>query len=269
MEFADSTFVVTGAASGIGAETTVELKRQGAYVIGVDRHPVEGADEYRPVELLDPQSIEELADGLPEGLSGLANIAGLPPTAPAGDVIKVNCRSLQILTNRLIPKMADGASIVNLASSAANRWADAIDQIREFEVTEWDDIEEFAARHNMQNEGRSYFFSKEALVVWTMQNRWTWSKCGIRMNAVSPGPVDTPILSDFITTLGPRAQRSVDTTERLGRPSDIAPVVAFLLSDKSAWFRGANLTPDGGLSSHLALTEVGMLEGASVSKGDS
>lgn len=60
MVLACRTFVVTGAASGIGAETTAWLKRQGAYVIGVDRHPVEGADEYRHVELLDPNSIKKL-----------------------------------------------------------------------------------------------------------------------------------------------------------------------------------------------------------------
>ena len=40
--------------------------------------------------------------------------------------------------------------------------------------------------------------------------------------------------------------------------ADIAPVVAFLMSDESSWFRGANLTPDGGLSSHMTLKEVGL-----------
>jgi NAD(P)-dependent dehydrogenase (short-subunit alcohol dehydrogenase family) len=41
--------------------------------------------------------------------------------------------------------------------------------------------------------------------------------------------------------------------DRFGRPADVAPAVAFLLSDEAAWFRGANLSPDGGMGAHLAL----------------
>ena len=73
------------------------------------------------------------------------------------------------------------------------------------------------------------------------------------MNAVSPGPVETPILPDFLEMLGERAQESVRNMERHGRPEDVAPAVAFLLSDDASWFRGANLTPDGGMGAHLAL----------------
>jgi len=129
----------------------------------------------------------------------------------------------------------------------------AVDQIREFESVAWDDIEAFADKYDMNDGGRSYFFSKEALIVWTMKNRWTWRDRGIRMNTVSPGPVDTPILGDFIKTLGERAEEDMKVMDRPGRPTDIAPVVAFLLSDESGWFRGNNLTPDGGMSSHILL----------------
>ena len=70
-----------------------------------------------------------------------------------------------------------------------------------------------------------------------MQNRWTWRDRGIRMNSVSPGPVDTPILPDFIETLGERAEEDMRVMDRPGCPSDIAPVVAFLLSDGAGWIR--------------------------------
>jgi NAD(P)-dependent dehydrogenase (short-subunit alcohol dehydrogenase family) len=78
------------------------------------------------------------------------------------------------------------------------------------------------------------------------------------MNCVSPGSVETPILPDFLETLGERAQASIRHMDRFGRPSDVAPVVAFLLSDDAAWFRGANLTPDGGMGSHLDLEPFGL-----------
>jgi hypothetical protein len=99
------------------------------------------------------------------------------------------------------------------------------------------EVPAFCVEHGIAG-GRSYFFSKEALIVWTMQSRWTWRSRGIRMNAVSPGPVDTPILKDFIETLGARAEEDMNTMDRPGKPGDIAPVVAFLLSDSSVWIPG-------------------------------
>lgn len=257
MSLAGKTIVVTGAASGIGAASARLLLERGVRVIGVDRKPT-NLDEHFTADLRDPAVIDELVAGLPHGIDGLANVAGLPPTAPAADVLKVNLKAVQRLTTDLVPKMSDGASIVNLVSSAGNRWSDALGQIREVENVGWDDVEAFTERHAMSIDGRSYFFSKEALLVWTMRNGRRWIDRGIRMNAISPGPIDTPILDDFIRTLGPRAQRSLDATERVGTPEDVAPVVAFMLSDESAWLRGANVCPDGGLGAQMLMAEYGL-----------
>jgi NAD(P)-dependent dehydrogenase (short-subunit alcohol dehydrogenase family) len=71
------------------------------------------------------------------------------------------------------------------------------------------------------------------------------------MNAVSPVPVETPILKDFLQTLGARAEEDARIMDRPGRPADIAPVVAFLLSDGAGWIRGANIPVDGGMYSHV------------------
>ena len=174
----------------------------------------------------------------------------MPPSEPAELVLKVNVLGLQRLTLGMVPKLADGASIVNLASMAGNGWRDNLEQIEEFSEVGWDEVDGTA---------RSYFLSKEVVVVWTMQNRWTWRDRGIRMNAVSPGPIETPILPDFIEMLGDRAQESLRSLERMGQPEDVAPVVAFLLSDEATWFRGANLTPDGGMGAHLALKRYGVM----------
>ncbi|MGB5600238.1 MAG: SDR family NAD(P)-dependent oxidoreductase, partial [Thiothrix litoralis] len=114
----NKTYIVTGAASGIGAETTRHLQAQGAKVIGVDRNEAVDADSFFQVDMSDPTSIDALVAGLPEGVNGLANIAGVPPTAPAPVVMKVNLVGLRHLTNALSPKMADAASIVNIASLA-------------------------------------------------------------------------------------------------------------------------------------------------------
>lgn len=247
------TVIVTGCASGIGLETARLVRQQGARVIGVDRTMThEHVDELYRADLSDERIIDELAQALPAGAHGLVNCAGLPPTHPAERVLKVNLFGLKRLTEALVPRLADGASIVNVASLAGFFWHHHVGDILESQQVGFDGVDDFIRHHDAGDaEGRSYFFSKEALVAWTLQNRWTWRHRGIRMNAVSPGPVDTPILKDFLETLGARAEEDARTMDRPGTPRDIAPVIAFLLSDASAWIRGANIPVDGGMSSHL------------------
>ena len=245
------TIIVTGASSGIGAATAKLVAEQGASVISVDivasTNPV---GQFFQADLASQASIDQLVAALPPGAHGLANIAGLPPTRPASDVIKVNLVGLKCLTRQLVPKLADSASIVNLASLAGLGWPDAKETITASAELGFDDVLSFCDTHKLEG-ARCYFFSKEALIVWTMQHRWTWRSRAIRMNSVSPGPVDTPILKDFIETLGERAEEDMKTMDRPATPSDIAPVVAFLLSDEAGWIRGTNVPVDGGMYSDV------------------
>ena len=245
--------IVTGVASGIGQETAKNIKALGGYVIGVDRNETsDHVDAFFQADLSDKTSIDQLVASLPSGADGLANIAGLPPTAPAELVVLVNLVGLKYLTESLISKLSDGASIVNLASLAGFGWSQSIPAIKASANLDFTDVGAFNSAHDIGDEGgRSYFFSKEALVAWTMQNRWTWRDRGIRMNAVSPGPVETPILKDFLETLGERAEEDARVMDRPGTPVDIAPVVCFLLSDMTSWIRGSNIPADGGMSSHI------------------
>lgn len=246
------TYIVTGAASGIGAQTTLQLQQQGAKVIGVDQNETDNCDEFYQADLSDKVSIDALIKKLPTGTNGLANIAGLPPTAAAEQVMRVNLLGLRYLTDSIVSKLAEHASIVNLASLAGFGWADATNEVKAaLALNLDDDIAAFSLANALDTDARSYFLSKEALIVWTMQNRWTWRDRGIRMNCVSPGPVETPILPDFLKTLGERAREDMKVMDRPGQPSDIAPIVAFLLSGESRWLRGTNITADGGMSSHL------------------
>lgn len=258
MSLAGNTVVVTGAASGIGREAASLLIAEGARVIGVDLNPTGLVAEYR-VDLSDPGQIDRLIEDLPTGIGGLCNVAGVPPSSPPWLVLAVNAKGLQHLTEGLIPKMADDASIVNVASSAGMGWAGSVDLLRDFDGVpfEREALEKFAIRHGLEGGGRSYSFSKEFVVTWTMRMRWAWRERGIRMNAISPGPVDTPILRDFIETLE-RAPRVMEIMDRPGRPSDIAPLIVFLLTEGAGWLRGCNLAIDGGLTSHLLMEHHGL-----------
>lgn len=252
--------VVTGASSGMGRAVAELARAGGAEVIGVDlTEAADHVDRFVRADLSSYAGADALVQALPDGIDALANIAGLPPTAAPGKVLAVNYKVLVHLTRALVPKLKDGASVVNMASLAGSRWASSLEVIAELEALEGEDFDGFARAHGIvQGDGRSYFLSKEALVVWTMKNRWTWRERGIRVNAVSPGPVETPILPDFIATLGDRPSLRPGLMDRFGRPADVAPVVVFLMSDASAWIRGANIPVDGGMHSHMTLEAQGL-----------
>jgi NAD(P)-dependent dehydrogenase (short-subunit alcohol dehydrogenase family) len=251
--------IVTGVASGIGEETAKQLKAAGAQVIGVDRNmPQMELDGFYQADLTDEAAVDALIEKLqPLNADGLANIAGVPPTAPVDVVVTVNLVALKRLTLGLVGSLADNASIVNLASLAGIGWEGETAKIKAAGDLDHAGVPAFCADQGITAEN-SYFFSKQALVAWTHENRWTWRDRGIRMNAVSPGPVDTPILGDFLETLGERAEEDMKIMDRPGTPRDIAPVVTFLLSDGSAWLRGINIATDGGMRAHIDASSNGL-----------
>lgn len=251
--------IVTGAASGIGAETAKQLMAAGAKVIAVDRNPPEmQVDAFHQVDLMDEAALDLLIETLkPLKADGLANIAGVPPTAPPDVVLSVNLVALKRLTLGLVDSFADGASIVNLASLAGIGWEVEVDKIKAAEGLLHADVKNFCAKNDVTTDN-SYFFSKQALVAWTFEHRWTWRERGIRMNSVSPGPVETPILADFLETLGERAEEDMRIMDRPGRPTDIAPIVVFLLSAGSVWLRGTNIAADGGMRANIDATSNGL-----------
>ncbi len=238
--------VVTGAASGIGAETAQLLCARGAKVIAMDLNkPDTSHYKFIPIDLLEEKSIKRATTEINDPIDALCNIAGVPPTVGEVATLKVNFLGLRAFTEHLLPKLSDNASIVNMASLAGFEWDKSLRVIQAFiAMTATDDIDAFCHKNDIEG-ARAYFFSKEVLRVWTMQKAFALGDRGIRMNCISPGPVETPILKDFIASLGKRAEDDLKKN-RAGRPDEIAPAVAFLCSDDSRWINGANIPVDGG-----------------------
>lgn len=263
MKLKDKVIVVTGVSSGIGAATAKTLKERGARVIGIDRNEPGGdVDHYIKADLGEPGSIEQAVRLTPDRTDALCNIAGVPPTCDRALVLRVNFLGLRHLTELMIGKFNNPASIINMASNAGIGWPDAGPQIRNLiALRDFDAVEKFCQENHVQQEGgRAYPFSKETIIVWTMINCWTWKDRGIRMNCISPGPVDTPILPEFVKSLGKKADEEKKIMGRPGRPEDIAPVVAFMCSDSSIWIRGANIVCDGGMLPSILCEKYGYVQ---------
>ena len=243
------TIIVTGAASGIGAETAKLLTERGARVIAFDRNPVtENCEQFIEIDLSSEASIAAAVAQFDGKADGLCNIAGVPPTAPPDVVLKVNVVGLQLFTEQMIPKLNGGAAIVNVASLAGAAWRTTIEKSKALlKLRSMDAVASYLSTYGVTDED-CYELSKEAIIVLTMQcwNRWP----GIRVNGVSPSATKTPILADFMETVAVRQMAKAKPMAGLpgpGSAEDIAPVIAFLCSDDSRWLNGINIVADGGL----------------------
>jgi NAD(P)-dependent dehydrogenase (short-subunit alcohol dehydrogenase family) len=239
------TLVLTGASRGIGHATVKRFAASGWRVIGCSRYPFPdecpwemGREDHLQVDLSDPtdtlRAIAELKERLKgEGslLHALVNNAGISPKGESGarlnsidtpfeawqHVFQVNLFGPITLARGLFEELqrAQGA-IVNVTSIAGSR------------------VHPFA--------GSAYATSKAALAALTREMASDFGPRGIRVNAISPGEIDTSILS-------PGTDKIVDEQipmHRLGAPDEVARSIYFLCSEQSSYVHGAELHINGG-----------------------
>lgn len=255
------TIAITGSASGIGAECALLMRAMDAHVVGLDmRERRDNVDEFLLLDLADDASVDLAARRLPQGLDGLCNIAGLPPRGDPGLVLKVNFYGARRFTKAALPRLEDGAVIVNIASMAGFKWRHDIERVKAGMALDddigLDAIRGFCQAHDISDVG-SYLFSKALMIVWTKTLRDILSSRHIRANSVSPGPVETPIFGDFVTAFGDKATKDIAAVGRAGRAADIAPVIAFLCCDAARWLNGIDIPADGGLEAVMLGREHG------------
>lgn len=270
------TVVVTGAASGIGLALVSRLldRDWGAEVIAIDIAECPDARaRFVWCDLSDPEQIAAL--DLPERVDALANVAGVPGTAPPERVLAVNTLGMRALTARVIPTMPSGAAIVNVASIAAHRNTLPVEAVDELlAVADRRDLADWLTRHPLAGPA-AYDTSKRAVVDWSVHLSASLQQHGIRVNSVSPGPTITPILADFEESMGVDAiARSASAVGRHGSAAESAAAVEFLLSDDAAWINGIDLPVEGGLialrnaSERPAIVEPRLPLASTTLKGD-
>jgi NAD(P)-dependent dehydrogenase (short-subunit alcohol dehydrogenase family) len=246
--------VVTGAASGIGAAVLGKLVAFGHEVIAIDRNPVDGVD-YVACDLSDEVSIARCCEAIGGSFDGIAHVAGVPGTLPAETVLKINYLGAKRLIETLGPKLADGASVVVVSSLAARRCGWEIARLREvLAISDWRAALDAIGSPPIDG-GEAYEIAKRLILAYLPLAVSAGAVRRLRFNAVSPGPVETPILGDFQKSMGmDRIEAARAMVGRHARAEEVAAPILFLLDPASSWINGVDLTVDGGLG---ALREAG------------
>lgn len=257
------TYVVSGAASGIGAATTALLREQGHRVITVD---LRDADVVADLATADGRAravegIRTLADVV-HGIVPAAGIAGLTGVDPAL-VASVNFFGAIALVRGLRPQLAAAreSAVVVLASNSIScqpGWSSDVASacLRDDEEGARTAAAEVDAVH-------VYPATKAALAYWVRREgvKQEWAGAGIRLNAVAPGLIATPMTDRLREDpqLGVFADAYPSALGRPGRPEEVAGAIGFLLSDAAALVVGSVLYVDGGTDALLnPLTPKGM-----------
>lgn len=230
--------VVTGAARGQGRAAAEHLAREGAVVWATDvAEPLQDADDsltHARLDVTSPEDWRALAAAIAarDGrVDALVNNAGIPARGRLPDVdldewrhaFDVNATGPLLGMQTLAPLMAAGSSIVNVVSVAG--------------------LSGHAAA--------AYTASKWALRGLTRSASLTLGERGIRVNAIFPGLIDTPLLDG--ASPGFRSAAIAETPlGRIGTPADIAPLIVYLVSDESSYVNGAEIAVDGGLTAHVS-----------------
>ena len=256
------TIVVTGVSSGIGARTAELAGSLGADVIGLDqREPLTPLATFLQADLGSAESIADLAGRLPMRIDALCNVAGVSGTLGAATTLGINFYGLRALTEAVAPRIREGGAIVNVASIAGYGWRANLDRAKGLVgIQGFPDPVEVVREFGIKEEEEGYPVSKEALLVWTLRaaHQDLYRARGVRGNAVSPGPVETPILKEFRTVFGDaRVDSDITRVGRAGTAPDIAPAILFLCSDAARWINGINLPVDGGLEAAINADVLG------------
>lgn len=255
------TIVITGVASGIGARTAQLALAQGADVIGIDvREPPNANFDFVQADISSQDNVDNVVARLPKRFDALCNVAGLSGNTGLQPTLNVNFFGLRALSYACAPRIRESGSVVNVASIAGYGWRAGIDRAKAIvSQSGFPDINSLKAQHSL-DDGAGYPLSKELLLLWNQlaAHEAIFKDRAIRVNAVSPGPVETPILKQFRAVLGDaRVNSDIDRVGRAGTASDIAPVILFLASDGARWINGANIAADGGLEASINADVLG------------
>jgi len=247
--------IVSGSSSGIGAACVALHLAAGDDVVSLDIKPAPpGVSRHITCDLTEPASIAAALSALDGRYDALLNVAGVPGTVDPERIMRVNTLGLRMLSAGLLDRLDAGGAIVNVASIAGFNWARHLADIQALMATPDYDAGVAWCREHPMDGNTAYHFSKECVVVYTMQMAGACLARGLRCNSVSPGPVATPLLPDFKEQAGGgQLDWVIETIGRAAEPRDIAEVIQYLATGASGFVNGRDIVIDRGFSAGLAM----------------
>lgn len=243
---------MTGSASGIGAAVAERFGRSGARVIGVDRA---GADVV--ADLGTPEgrarAIGEVAERCEGCLDGLVVAAGIgPQVEPTGSIVRVNYFGALAVLDGLLAALGAGEAPAAVAVASNSAGITPADTALVSLLSEGDE-DGAVARADDLDGATVYGMTKLALARAVRRRARPWGEAGVRVNAVAPGPVDTPLLRGTLADprLGPAVELLPIPLARRASAEEIASAIAFLLDPANAYVHGSVLFVDGGTDAEL------------------
>jgi NAD(P)-dependent dehydrogenase (short-subunit alcohol dehydrogenase family) len=243
--------IITGSGGGIGRVAALRFAAEGSRVVVADNQMIAAEETVRQIRAAggeatpisvdvsveaDAQAMVELALKRYGRLDVLYNNAGIMPEADHSvvdtpvevwdQVMAVNVRGLYLACKHALPRMVErhSGSIINVSS--------------------------FVAIMGCSVPQDAYTASKGAVLALTRSLAVQFAPHGVRTNAILPGPVETPLLMDWLVKdeSARKIRLARNPTGRFGKPEEVAALAVYLASDESAWTNGASLVIDGGIS---------------------
>jgi NAD(P)-dependent dehydrogenase (short-subunit alcohol dehydrogenase family) len=251
MRLKEKVSIITGAGGGMGRVAALRFAAEGSFVVAADNQPGAAEETVRQVRAAGgeatPITIDISTDAGARAMADIAmqkygrvdvlyNNAGIMPEADHSvldtpvdvwdQVMAVNVRGVYLACKYAIPRMLENkkGSIINVSS--------------------------FVALLGCSVPQDAYTASKGAVLALTRSLAVQFAPQGIRTNAILPGPVETPLLMDWLVK-DERAKKirlARNPSGRFGKSDEVVSMAVYLASDESAWTNGASLVIDGGIS---------------------
>ena len=249
--------VVVGGATGMGAATAKKVAELGAEVIVLDVADVTfPCDQTIKVDLRDRASVDEAIEAIEAPVHAIFACAGVAD-GTAG-IMLINFTSQRHFIEKMIAtgRVGRGGSVAMISSVAGLGWMSNIDQVKDFLTTpDWDAAAGWVDDHEGTD---NYSFSKQAINCYVAEQAFPLLSKGIRINAILPGPTDTPLAranADLWLTFGADYRQAADVPTLV--PEQMADTMLFLCSDMASGVNGVTLLVDQG---HVSASSVDAFE---------
>jgi NAD(P)-dependent dehydrogenase (short-subunit alcohol dehydrogenase family) len=238
--------LVVGGATGMGAAAARTLGALGAEVIVMDYAPVEfDVAQSIPVDLRDPSAIDAALEQVQGPVHAIFSAAGVAQGTPG--IMKINFIAHRHIIETLLARgsLPQGSAVCMISSVAGLGWEPQIPLLMEFLATP--DFESADAWVQAHEGTDNYGFSKQVMNCYVASRSYPFLAKGVRINAICPGPTDTPLARANADTWLTFAQDYRDATQSPHlTPDQMGDTMVFLNSDAASGISGVNVLVDSG-----------------------